>query len=364
MTEHAYIHIPFCKSKCFYCSFISGENIKNKQPYLNALLSEIKTRYKNELLKTIYFGGGTPSLLNYQDLENILNCFNYDKTAEITLEANPETLTLRKLQEYKKTGINRISLGVQTFNDEILKLTGRNHDEKSIISAIKNIKEAGFKNISIDLIYGLPKQNIKLLEKDLIKAINLEVQHISTYGLKIENNSFFGKNPPDNLPDCDLQAEMYLFLCEFLKEYGYNHYEISNFSKQGYNSIHNCAYWNNKNYYGFGVNASGFENNLRYKNISDFKKYISNPFLKEEEYILTQKEIIEDEIFLALRLQSGVNINEINNKYNIDFEEKYKEIIKKYNKLDLTEIFNGHYRLKEKGMLLSNEIMSEFIEIN
>lgn len=362
MIEHAYIHIPFCLRKCKYCDFVSGKDIKNKNIYINSLLSEINNSYKNDTLKTLYFGGGTPSLLPPKDIKNIYNCFNLEKNAEITLETNPETVELKKFIEYRKIGINRISLGVQTFDNNLLHYIGRNHSEEIILNSVKIIKEAGFENISIDLIYGLPNQSIENFKLDLEKAMKLDVQHISTYGLKIEENSFFGKNTPENIPNDEQQAQMYLYLCEYLKKNNFEHYEISNFAKQSYFSRHNCAYWRNKEYYGFGLNASGYINNIRYKNNSDFNKYINNPIQREEEDYININEKMENEIFLALRLNEGINIQKLNEKYNINFEEKYKKIIEKYSKLNLLEIKNNHYRLTEKGILLSNDIMSEFLD--
>ena len=362
MIEHAYIHIPFCIRKCHYCSFVSGFNINKKAKYISALKTEIEKRYKGEKLSTIYFGGGTPSLLEAEELSEILNYFNFDNFCEITLEANPETVTKEKLTKIKNAGFNRISLGVQTFNNNLLKLIGRNHNEETVYQAIQTIKNAGFKNISIDLIYGLPNQTLDDFIKDLKKAIKLDIQHISTYGLKIEDESFFGENPPSNLPNDEQQASMFLELCKILKDNNFEHYEISNFAKKGYESNHNCAYWKNKNYYGFGLNASGYEENTRYKNTGYFEEYIKNPLNKEEEEILTEQETMENEIFLALRLNEGINISEINQKYKIDFEQKYKKTIDKYTNLDMLKIKNGYCNLTEKGILLSNEIMSEFLD--
>lgn len=361
MTEHAYIHIPFCLRKCNYCSFVSGENITKKEQYINALLTEIKTRYKKEKLKTLYFGGGTPSLLDCNDLKAIINNFSFYDNPEITLEVNPETVEYEKFNLLKETGINRISLGVQTFNNNILKVIGRNHNEQNIYDSVKIIKDAGFSNISIDLIYGLPYQTIEIFKTDLSKAINLDVQHISSYGLKIEENSYFYKKPPQNLPDDEIQAEMFLYMCNELKNNKFVHYEISNFAKENFESKHNCAYWQNKNYYGFGLNASGYELNVRYRNCSIFEKYILNPLEKDEETTLSEKEILEEEIFLALRLQKGIHIPSLNNKFNIDFKNKYKTILEKYLKNNLIILDDNYCKLTEKGILLSNEIMSEFI---
>lgn len=360
MIEHVYIHIPFCIRKCRYCSFVSGKDINEKFAYLKALSKEIKTNYKNDILETVYFGGGTPMLLEAEELHEILSFFKTSQSSEITIEANPESINLPKLIKLKEAGFNRISLGVQTFNNNILKQIGRNHEEKTIYSAIEKIKEAGFKNINIDLIYGLPSQTMQIFKEDLEKAIALNVNHISSYGLKIEEESYFGKNPPKNLPDDEMQAEMFLMMCKTLKNNEFEHYEISNFSKQGFNSNHNRAYWQNKNYYGFGLNASGYEGNVRYRNTPDMQEYINNPLKKEEEEILTRQQTIENEIFLALRLKEGIDIELLNKKYGINFKEKYASIIKKFPNLLIVE--NNHCKLTEDGILLSNIIMSEFID--
>lgn len=362
MIKHAYIHIPFCIRKCNYCSFVSGENINEKEQYLNALKKEIYEKYKQEKLKTLYIGGGTPSLLEPEEVENIISLFRFENNSEITIEINPETITKGKSIGYKNAGVNRASLGVQTFNDNILNIIGRKHSENDVFTAIEHIKNAGINNISIDLIYGLPKQNIDLFDYDIEKALSLDIQHISSYGLKIDEGSFFYDNPPQNIPDDEKQAEMFLHLCSKLKKNNFEHYEISNFAKKGYESQHNTAYWKNKNYYGFGLNASGYENNVRYRNNSILKDYINNPLKREEETELTLQEILEEEIFLALRLKDGLDIGKFNLKYKINFEQKYQKIIEKYSSLGLLEVKNSQCRLTENGILLSNDIMSEFIE--
>ncbi len=362
MVKHAYIHIPFCKKKCHYCSFVSGVDLSYKDYYIKALLEEITKKYKNEKLSTLYFGGGTPSLLGENDFEKIISCFNLNLNCEVTIEANPETVSFLKFKNLRSLGINRVSLGVQTFDSKILKIIGRCHKEKEILKSVEIIKNSDFNNISIDLIYGLPMQTMDMLRSDLLKSISLNIDHISTYGLKIEENSFFYNYFPSNVPDNDMQADMYLFLCDFLKQNNFTHYEISNFAKKGKESKHNLVYWTNKNYYGFGLNASGYEKNIRYKNTSDFSKYIENPHITEERYELSEKETLEYEIILALRLKKGINICNLNHKYKIDFIKKYEKTVQKYQKLKLIKITQNHLGLTEQGMLLSNEIMEEFID--
>lgn len=362
MIKSAYIHIPFCSSKCNYCSFVSYDKLNLKDSYVDSLISEIKSLYKNELMKTIYFGGGTPSLLPVNDFKQLLNLFNFDVNTEITVEVNPGNADKDYFKNLKNLGINRISLGVQVFDDKLLHLIGRRHNKNDVIKTLKYLQEAGFDNISIDLIYGLPDQTVNDFLKSLNQALNLGIQHISLYGLKIEEGCNFYKKKPDLLPDNDEQADMYIKAVELLTNSGFNHYEISNFAKKDFESKHNLNYWDNNCYYGFGVAASGYEGSVRYTNQSSIEKYIQNPKLKESVIELSKSNKLEEEIFLGFRKINGININQINKKFNIDFNEKYHEIVSKY-------ISSGHmlrtdegYKLTLNGILLSNNILSEFIE--
>ncbi len=361
MTESVYIHIPFCKSKCKYCSFVSVVYQGLQNSYVSALLSEIEFRYNSEPLKTLYFGGGTPSQLSPAEVETIIKQFNISGETEVTFEINPDDADLEYLKALKSLGINRLSFGVQTFNDEILKYIGRRHDSKTALKALDNSKSAGFTNISIDLIYGLPFQTEEILRQDLEIIKMLDLKHISTYGLKIEEPSYFYYNQPQNTPDDDLQADMYLGVNDFLENIGYKRYEISNFAKIGYESRHNLNYWNNSEYYGFGAAAHGYENGVRYANFSDIQEYINNPLKHSSENKLTVKEKLEEEIFLGFRRETGINVEEINMKYNIDFDKKYGEIIKKYNSDYILPTETG-YKLTLKGILLSNNILAEFLD--
>ena len=236
------------------------------------------------------------------------------------MELNPEGLNKEYLQRIKKVGINRLSIGCQSFDESILKIIGRKHSPSDVEFAVKTAQNLGFNNISLDFIYGLPNQTKESFVSDLIKAKNLGIQHISLYGLKIEEGCYFYKNPPENIADEDTQAEMYLKAIETLSDF--EHYEISNFSKKGYNSQHNLTYWKNENYYGFGVSAHGYENNIRYSNKTTLKEYFENPLEKEFQNELTKQEQLEEEIFLGFRKMSGINKNKINQKFSIDFDKK------------------------------------------
>lgn len=362
MPKNVYIHIPFCKSKCKYCSFVSFPKLEQKENYLDALKKEIHQNYKNEILNTLYFGGGTPSLLTPEEFHDLIKIFNTNKNTEITAELNPENITLEYLQKLKTSGVNRLSFGCQTFNDKILKIIGRRHLSKDVISAVNQAQKAGFKNISIDFIYGLPEQKLSDFENDLLKAISLNIQHISLYGLKIDEDCYFAKNPPKNLPNEDTQADMYLKAIEILEKNNFEHYEISNFAKSGYESKHNLNYWDNNTYYGFGVAAHGYENETRYFNSANLDEYINKPLQHKSSQKLTKQEQLEEEIFLGFRKLEGINIEKINKKFNIDFLKKYANIIDKYIFYKYLSDTNTGFKLTNNGILISNTILSEFLE--
>lgn len=365
MAKNVYIHIPFCRGKyrgkCNYCSFISFDKLDLKSVYLEALRKQIIAEYKGEKLNTLYFGGGTPSLLTIEEFKNLLDLFNFEDCVEITVEVNPDDINLSYLQGLKKIGINRISIGAQTFNENTLKIIGRRHSSFQIKNAVNCAKNAGFVNVSLDLIYGLPNQEVKDFENDLHSAIDLDLKHISLYGLKIEDGCYFYKNPPQRLPNLDVQADMYLKAIEILKEANFNHYEISNFAKMGFESQHNLNYWNANTYYGFGCAASGYIDDVRYTNEIELEEYIESPFSKISKQRLTDQLKLEETIFLGFRKSEGINIEEINQKFGINFNEKYSKILKKYPEFFIKTL-NG-YTLSIEGILISNNILSEFIEL-
>lgn len=361
MVKSAYIHIPFCKSKCGYCSFVSFSKLDLKSEYLNALKSEVKHFYEDEVLNTLYFGGGTPSLLTVSEFANLLRVFNVNNSTEITAELNPEDVNYEYLRRLYDLGVNRLSFGCQTFNDDILKQIHRRHDSAKVFEAVEDAKKSGFKNISLDFIYGLPNQTSEMFYEDLRRAVNLGIQHISLYGLKIEEGSYFYKNMPENLPDDDIQADMYLGAVELLTKIGFNHYEVSNFSIKGYESKHNLTYWNNEEYYGFGVGAHGYKNGVRYANFETLEEYLNNPFSRKDSKLLTIQEKLEEEIFLGFRKMSGINIEQINTKYDIDFCNMYGDILTKYENLNFLQKTSQGYSLTPNGVLVSNVILADFI---
>lgn len=361
MVKGAYIHIPFCRSKCHYCSFISFSMLDLKKDYLNALLIEIGDSYQNEVLNTIYLGGGTPSVLEVSEVDRILRSLSFNSGTEITMECNPDDVDYGYLRALYDIGVNRLSFGCQTFNDKILTQINRRHNAGQVINAVKMAQDAGFENISLDFIYGLPNQTLEMFLKDLEMAVGLGIKHISLYGLKLEEGCYFSSHMPENLADDDLQADMYLAAIELLTKKNFEHYEVSNFSLKGFNSRHNLTYWNNEEYYGFGVAAHGYVNGVRYGNAETLEEYISSPCARLESKLLTKQEQLEEEIFLGLRKMCGININQINEKYNIDFCVRYGEILSKYENLNLLKRTPQGYAFTPDGVLVSNTVLADFL---
>lgn len=363
MAQCAYVHIPFCKNKCKYCSFVSypKQNAEVKKSYIKTLLKEIEYFYKDESLKTLYIGGGTPSLLDIEDLDSILQCFNFENNAEITIEVNPETVNFDYMQRLYAVGFNRISIGIQSLDNNILKSIGRIHDASTALQTIIAAQKAGFKNISTDFIYGLPKQTIDSFVKDLIQVVDLGIKHISLYGLKIEDGCYFYQNIPSHLPDDDMQADMYLAAIETLEKRGFSHYEISNFAIPSLESRHNMNYWSDGEYYGFGVAAHGYIGGVRYSNFCGLNEYEKDYTQKEFLRALSKKERLQETIFLGFRRGDGIDIADINEKFCIDFDKVYSTVLNKY-------LLTGHiiktaqgYKLSDNGFLLSNIILADFI---
>ncbi|MBE6139019.1 MAG: radical SAM family heme chaperone HemW [Firmicutes bacterium] len=360
--ESAYIHIPFCDTICSYCDFckfIRNDEWINK--YLNALEKEINTKYKGEILNTIYIGGGTPSCLNLEQLIklfSIIKVLNRNKEYEFTFECNIENITKDKLKLLYDNGVNRLSIGIQTFNEKYLTFLNRNHTKQEIIEKINLAKEIGFKNINIDLIYGLPNQTLEELNEDIEEFLKLNITHISTYSLIIEPNTKIYINNYNNI-DEDIDFEMYKLICNKLKDNGYNHYEISNFSKVGYESKHNLTYWNNNEYYGFGLGASGYIDNIRYENTRSFNRYLSGEYVKES-HKLDLNEIIENEFILGLRKINGINKEIFKNKYNKDI--KNIEVVNKLLECNNLLEDEKNIYINPDYIYVSNDILVEFID--
>ena len=367
----AYVHIPFCTQICYYCDF-SKVFIKNQpvDSYLEHLIEEYDS-YDIKKLRTLYIGGGTPTALSAHQLafllEKLTDKLDLSYLEELTIEANPGDLDLEKIAVLKDSLVNRVSLGVQTFNDRMLKQIGRSHSEKDIYENIANLKKAGFDNISIDLIYALPKQTMEDVKTNVAKAIALDIPHMSLYSLILENHTVFmnrmrrGKLP---LPKEDLEAEMFDYIIAELEKAGFEHYEISNFSKPGFESRHNLMYWDNAEYYGIGAGASGYVDGVRYKNHGPIRHYLQaveagNARVQEE--VLTLKEKMEEEMFLGLRKKSGVSKKRFEEKFGLSFEDQYGAVVFELTEQGLLVPDRDIVRMTKQGLFLGDTVAEKFI---
>ena len=367
----AYVHIPFCTQICYYCDF-SKVFIKNQpvDSYLEHLIEEYHS-YDIKKLRTLYIGGGTPTALSAPQLafllEKLTDKLDLSYLEELTIEANPGDLGQEKIAVLKDSPVNRVSLWVQTFNDRMLKQIGRSHLEKDIYENIANLKKAGFDNISIDLIYALPKQTMEDVKTNVSKAIALDIPHMSLYSLILENHTVFmnrmrrGKLP---LPKEDLEAEMFEYIIAELEKAGFEHYEISNFSKPGFESRHNLMYWDNAEYYGIGAGASGYVDGVRYKNHGPIRHYLQaveagNARVQEE--VLTLNEKMEEEMFLGLRKKSGVSKKRFEEKFGLSFEDQYGAVVTELTEQGLLVPDRDIVRMTKKGLFLGDTVAEKFI---
>ena len=361
MTTSAYIHIPFCDKICTYCDFCKRYNYEFiVDKYLHALERDILDNYKGELLKTIYIGGGTPSSLNTNELTKLLNLvklLKIDTNYEFTFECNPENITEEKLIILKDNGVNRISLGVESTQDKFLKYLGRHHNFKMVKEKIILVKKY-FDNINVDLIYALPNETIDDLKKDLSNIVKFDVNHVSTYSLEIHSNTLLGIKNTKPISE-DIDSDMYNVICDYLKSHNFNHYEISNFCKDNLYSRHNMTYWKNEEYYGFGLGASGYINNIRYDNTRSMINYINgNRCLNKETITLHDK--ISYELILGFRLINGINKTDFKKKYYCDLIDQYniKELIKKGYLID-----DGlNIKVSHDKIYIENSILENFVE--
>ncbi|RSD22726.1 radical SAM family heme chaperone HemW [Mesobacillus subterraneus] len=374
----AYIHIPFCHHICHYCDFnkvfMKGQPVDE---YLSSMEKEMELTIKGnkQTLETVFVGGGTPTALNENQLEKLVSAINRqlktDGNTEYTFEANPGDLSKEKLSILKNAGVNRLSFGVQTFNDDLLQRIGRSHRAKDVFASIENARAAGFENISIDLIYSLPGQTKQDVIDSIQTALGLGLVHYSGYSLIIEPKTVFynlmqkGKLP---LPGEDAEAEMYVALMEQMEQNGLKQYEISNFAVPGYESKHNLTYWNNEEYYGFGAGAHGYVNGIRQSNFGPLKKYM-DPLTRGELPIMdfhkvTVEEQMEEEMFLGLRKTEGVSIRQFQEKYNRDLLQFFGQQIEEWSSKGLLEMDDERIFLTREGRLLGNEVFQSFIGVS
>ena len=339
--KSVYIHIPFCKSICSYCDFCKlfyhGPWVTQ---YLNSLLLEIQDKYLGEKIETLYIGGGTPSALSIKDLKylfEIIDKFNLSDNLEFTFECNLNDINEEMLTFLKENRVNRLSIGIESFDKEKLSFMERNHTYEESEKAILLARSIGFDNINIDLMYGIPGETLKDLKKDIDLFLKLEPDHISTYSLIVEDNTKISNAGVVPIPE-ELDASMYELICDKLDNKKYVHYEVSNFAKKGKESKHNLTYWNNEEYYGFGLGASGYRHGVRYENTRSITKYFKGEYVKSEE-LLSKEDKMYNELMLGFRKLEGINLREFFLKYEVNMQEAF----------DLREV------LKEKELLVDGE---------
>ncbi|MFM7858920.1 MAG: radical SAM family heme chaperone HemW [Flammeovirgaceae bacterium] len=365
-----YFHIPFCKQACHYCDFHFSTNRTLVNEMVNALAKEMalqKSYLGGEALETIYFGGGTPSLLSKNDVEQLVemarNMFPVDNNVEITFEANPDDLTLKKLEELKSAGINRLSIGIQSFNDTVLKFFNRAHTVAQAEASVRNAQVTGFNNISVDLIYGIPGQTLDELKNDVSKFLQLNPQHISAYALTIEKNTVFGhrlKNGEFSTISEDSSAEQFEYLMKEFNLAGYGQYEISNFCKPGFQSKHNTSYWQQKKYLGVGPSAHSYDGNSRQWNVSNnhlYLKSLLNDRVPFEREVLTHSNQINEYFFTTLRTSWGTDLKYLKTRFGFVPHLPKIDVMQQQG---LIVVENEVISLTQKGKLLADKIALEF----
>ncbi|WLR43999.1 radical SAM family heme chaperone HemW [Bacillus carboniphilus] len=377
MPRAVYIHIPFCKQICHYCDF--NKYFIEKQPvkgYLQMLEVEIKKTFelfKTEKVETIFVGGGTPTALNSEELSYLLsiisdNILPLTKEVEYSFECNPDDLTEEKLALLKQGGVNRLSFGVQTFDKDLLKKIGRTHRADDVYHAVEIARALQFKNISLDLMFGLPGQTMEVFLDSLKLALSLDVPHYSSYSLIVEPKTVFYNRLQKgklHLPPQEQEAMMFEKLMTEMKKAGRNQYEISNFSMEGYESIHNLTYWNNEEYYGFGAGAHSYVHGVRRVNARPLNKYMS--LIKEkgtafiDEHLVTRKEMIEEEMFLGLRKTKGVSVDHFKEKFSEDLFDLFGEEIQILFNRNLLKQDGSSIYLTEEGKMIGNEVFQSFL---
>ena len=357
-----YIHIPFCKSICSYCDFCKMIYKPNwADAYLDVLRKEVENYYDGLVVDSIYVGGGTPSTLNLKQLEKlflIISDFSKSKNYEFTFELNIDDVSIELLKILKKNGVNRLSIGVESTDKYKLQYLNRKHTKKQIQNNMKLIRQMGFINVNLDFMYALPIENFFRMKEDLNTIIKLKPEHISTYSLIIENNTLLSIKETKPISE-DIERKMYDYICKKLKKCKYNHYEVSNFAFDGKESKHNLKYWNNEEYYGFGLGASGYIDGVRYENTRSLNEYLKGNFRKEEIYV-SKREEMENELILGLRKLEGVNLKKFYEKFNVLIQDVFD--FKKVLESNLIEINGDYLRIKEENIYIMNEIINMIIK--
>jgi oxygen-independent coproporphyrinogen-3 oxidase len=376
--KSVYIHIPFCTNKCYYCDFNSfvTNNPQLIWDYLDALDAEMALTFAEQpvtRVDTIFVGGGTPTFLDQRQMERFLQIVQKHldpylaDDLEYTMEANPGTTDRDKLALMRALGVNRLSFGVQSFNNDLLQRLGRIHDVQDVYRSIENALAAGFANLSIDLMFGLPDQTEEIFQQTLDAAFQLPVTHFSAYSLKVEENTLFHtlyQKDQLPLPSEEEELNMYLSLIERMEQHGYRQYEISNFAKPGMESRHNKTYWLNDEYYGIGAGAHGYVNRQRHVNAGPLAVYLrmcQTGLPRVEQFAVSEKEAMEDQMILGLRLRQGVELARFEQRFGKTVEQEFGEIVEEEIVRGMLEKTNGFLRLTKKGLPLGNEVFARFL---
>jgi putative oxygen-independent coproporphyrinogen III oxidase len=370
-----YVHIPFCSSRCSYCDFATGLYKQElAERYVRALVADIRSsRYFGDSVDTIYFGGGTPSLLAPTQLELILatlhDCFKIDSKSEITLEINPGSVNEEKLRAFRSLGVNRASFGAQTFDDAELAKLGRSHTSADTLKTFADLRSVGFENVSFDLIAGLPGQTLAGWQRNITQALELRPEHLSFYLLEVHSGTPLAEHIQRGIqpePDDDLAGVMYRWMIEQAADAGYEHYEISNLCRPGFHSRHNVKYWTGEPYYGFGCSAHSYDGAARrWSNHRDVLKYVvviesgESPVVEEQQ--LTQTDVRAEALFLGMRLMQGVDMRRYRESFGVDLRDEHGDDLDRFCKAGLLELDGDLVRLTRTGALLSNEVFAAFV---
>lgn len=367
-----YLHLPFCIKKCLYCDFCSfpRPDAELVSAYVDALCRDIEKNAENcraYSVDTVYFGGGTPTLLPISEFEKIFlsieKSFSLSDNAEISSECNPATADREYLSDLLSLGVNRLSVGLQSANENELRALGRIHTYSDFVELYRNARSAGFENVSADLMYGIPEQTPESFEKTLSELVSLDPEHISAYGLKVEEGTPFGKMADSLiLPDEDIEYEMYVDCTNYLLQNGYAKYEISNFAKVGFESRHNIKYWKGDDYIGFGVSAHSYFDGVRYSNSRDIKGYISGADITDEKRKIPPSEQMTEYTMLGMRMSEGIDVVEFRKRFGVEFDSIYGEKLKKYIDTGYVVADEGRRAFSDKGFFVSNFILSDILE--
>lgn len=365
-----YLHIPFCKSRCIYCGFFSTTALRKRREYVDAVVKELSQRrdfLAGQPVDTIYFGGGTPSQLLPDEFERMLHTilyiYNVRENAEVTLEGNPDDITPMILHRFLQMGVNRLSLGVQTFDDKRLRFIHRRHTAAQAVQAVRDAQSAGFTNISIDLMFGFPGQTLSQWKQDVQTALSLRVQHISAYSLMYEEGTPLERMLTEGVItelDDEVSLQMYEYLMDALSAAGYEHYELSNFAMPGMRSRHNSSYWHGVPYLGVGAGAHSYDGYNRYHHSDSLAHYMNDVLSLEAEH-LTEHERYDEYVFTALRTSDGLSLSALEKQFGSLYKEYCLQNARRHLKADLLSLTDDTLRLTRRGLFISNKVMSDLM---